>query len=198
MSITTNNPRLVFRLLALLAAAALAVAACGGDGDDESTGDEDTEETTGSTEAAEETTEETTEESDAEEGAADEGEAEEGDDAAAPADALAVELGEWFITTPAVSAGTVTFALDNTGENPHALAIARGTSYEELPQLDNGAVDTDALGDDYLGTSEDIASGASGTVEFDLEAGDYVFFCPIEFGPNSHAGAGQVLSVTVG
>ena len=177
--------RLRFRLLALLALAALALAACGGDSDsDEGSADDDTtEETTETTAAATDEAED---------------DAMEETDEAAPADALPVELGEWFITTPAVSAGTVTFAVDNVGENPHAFAIARGTSYEDLPQKENGAVDTDMLGDDYLGTTEDLASGDSTTIDFDLEAGDYVFFCPIEFGPNSHAAAGQVLSVSVG
>ena len=30
-----------------------------------------------------------------------------------------------------------------------------------------------------------------------LPPGKYVFFCPVAFGPTSHAKAGQVLSVTV-
>ena len=118
---------------------------------------------------------------------------------ALPEGAIAIELGEWFLSEPGdLTAGTFTFALSNTGENPHALAIARGTSYEDLPQLDNGAVDTDALGADFLGTTENIDSGGTATIDFELEAGDYVFFCPVQFGPNSHAKAGQVLSVTVG
>ena len=111
----------------------------------------------------------------------------------------AVDLGEWFLEMPdQLDAGSYTFALTNVGENPHAFAIVRGDAYEDLPQLDNGAVDTDAMGDDFLGASDRIESGASGEVEFELEAGNYVFFCPIQFGPNSHAAAGQVLSVTVG
>lgn len=120
-------------------------------------------------------------------------------DPAPAGDATAVGLGEWFVDTPAtLEAGTITFAVSNTGENPHAFAIVRGTSYEELPLLDNGAVDTEMLGDDFLGKTENIPSGESGEIEFELEAGDYVFFCPVQFGPNSHAAAGQVLSVTVG
>lgn len=166
-------------LVVIVAAIAFLAAACG---DDNSAADETTtteaataEETTTTTAAAEE---EVTE--DAVEG-------------------LPTELGEWFITPPeGLTAGSLTFALMNVGENPHAFAIARGTSYEELPQTENGAVDQEALGEDFIGAAENVAPGESGSVTFDLEAGDYVFFCPIEFGPNSHAAAGQVLSVTVG
>ena len=89
--------------------------------------------------------------------------------------------------------------MSNVGpDNPHAFAIVRGDSYEELPQLDNGAVDTEAMGDDFLGSTDNVEVGDSTEITFDLEAGNYVFFCPIQFGPNSHAAAGQVLSVTVG
>ncbi|MEL7158227.1 MAG: hypothetical protein AAFN30_16730 [Actinomycetota bacterium] len=163
------------RALALLLGLALVVAACGSDDDD---GAEDT---TTTTEAA--ATE--TDESD--------------DEAAAPADGIAVELGEWYIDMPAtLESGSLSFALTNVGENPHTLAVARGSSYDDLPQKENGAVDTDALGADFIGGGDNVDSGGTGAIDFDLEPGDYVFFCPIEFGPNSHAAAGQVLSVTVG
>lgn len=110
-----------------------------------------------------------------------------------------IELTEWTISDPGeLTAGVISFAVDNTGENPHALAVARGTAYEDLPLKSNGAVDTDELGDDYLGASDNVASGDTGTVDFELAPGGYVFFCPIEFGPNSHAGSGQVRSVSVG
>ena len=114
------------------------------------------------------------------------------------AGAVDVELGEWFVDTPdTLDAGTYTFAVTNVGENPHAFAIVEGNSYEELPQLDNGAIDTDVLGDAFLGSTDPLQSGLDVEIEFELEAGNYVFFCPIQFGPNSHAAAGQVLSVTV-
>jgi hypothetical protein len=129
------------------------------------------------------------------------GDSEEGEEAAAPIDppdeGQPVDLGEWYIELGDVAAGATTFTVSNSGENPHALAVARGTSYEELPLLDNGGVDTGALGDDFLGASDRIDSGQEAAVDFELEPGDYVFFCPIAVGPNSHAAQGQVLSVTV-
>ena len=190
----TSSRRSLARLAALFAVFALVFAACG---DDEDTSTETTEAEESETTEAEET--ETTEAEETETTEAEETETTEAEEGGAAADGVPIALAEWTISDPgALAAGSFTFALENTGENPHALAIARGTSYEELPLKENGAVDTDALGDDFLGASDNVDPGGTGSIDFDLEAGDYVFFCPIEFGPNSHAGAGQVLSVTVG
>ena len=112
--------------------------------------------------------------------------------------AVAVGLKEWALETETtVAAGSVTFELTNNGSFPHELAIAKGDSYETLPLLENGAVDEATLGADFLGRSDRVEPGATGTVTFDLEAGTYVFLCNIAVGPNSHAKAGQVLTVTV-
>ena len=113
-------------------------------------------------------------------------------------DAVAVSLDEFNIHTEnEFEAGTISFDVVNEGEFPHQFGIARGADYESLPLLANGAVDEEALGDDYLGATENIASGESATIDFDLEPGNYVFICNIAVGPNSHAKAGQVLSVLV-
>lgn len=121
------------------------------------------------------------------------------DDADAAADgAVPVGMKEWAIETETtVAAGSVTFEITNTGSFPHELAVAKGDSYETLPQLDTGAVDETTLGADFLGRSDRVEPGTTGTVTFDLEAGTYVFLCNIAVGPNSHAKAGQVLTVTV-
>ena len=117
---------------------------------------------------------------------------------AAPSGAVAVGLAEWAIETDvAIPAGTVTFDVSNGGDFAHHFAIARGNSYDELPQIGGGAIDEDALGDDYLGRTANLQSGEATTIEFDLEPGNYVFFCNIA-GTVSHAAQGQVLSVTVG
>ena len=118
---------------------------------------------------------------------------------AAAAEGQAVELKEWSVTvTGDVASGASTFAIANTGENPHALAIVKGDSYESLPKLENGAVDAANLeAGAFIGESEKVDQGATGTLSVTLEPGNYVFFCPIAFGPNSHAKAGQVLAVTV-
>jgi hypothetical protein len=112
---------------------------------------------------------------------------------------VAVTLDDWSIAMPTVlAAGSLTFEVTNDGEFPHRLAIARGTRYEDLPVLDNGAVDTTTLGPDFLGEQlANLATGEAGAIDFELPPGQYVFFCPVVSGPNSHAEAGQVLSVTV-
>ncbi len=205
---TTDRSKALAKLLAVLLALTLVGAACGSDDDDdastddtEAPADDTADDTTDDTEApADDAADDTTDDTEA---PADDTADDTTDDTEAPADDAAggipVALTEWAVgVEPSLTAGSLTFDVTSDGEFPHALAIARGTSYEDLPLKDeNGAVDIDALGDDFLGTTENLQPGEAATITFDLEAGDYVFFCPIENGPNSHAAAGQVLSVTV-
>jgi len=110
----------------------------------------------------------------------------------------AVTLAEFSLATDTeFAAGTVSFTATNEGNFPHEFGIAVGVSYDDLPQLDNGAIDEAALGDDFLGKTDTIAAGENATIDFDLPAGDYVLFCNIQVGPNSHAAAGQTFSVSV-
>jgi hypothetical protein len=116
----------------------------------------------------------------------------------AGADEVAVEMGEWFIDAPStVASGRLTLNVSNIGEELHILVVARGDSYESLPLLYNGGVDEEALGDDAVGETGLIPRGTgTASVELELEPGNYVFFCPIQSGSESHAGLGQTLSVT--
>lgn len=115
------------------------------------------------------------------------------------ADGVPVNLVEWAVETESsLPAGPTTFAVTNGGNFPHEFGIARGPSYEELPLFDNGGIDEETLGDDFLGKTETIDPGGATTIDFELEPGTYVFFCNIIVGPNSHAAQGQVLTVTVG
>lgn len=186
-------------ILAALLGLSMFVAACGSDGDT-TAADNDS---SADTEAADSGAEADDTEAD------DDGETHDDSDddsmAESDSEAILIDLGNpsdgefsLVVGSDGLTGGSLTFNAVNNGENPHAFAIARGTSYEDLPQKDNGAVDTDALGADYLGTTANLQSGEEESITFDLEAGDYVFFCPVEFGPNSHAKAGQVLSVSVG
>ncbi len=118
-------------------------------------------------------------------------------DPAAPAGAIAVNMVEWAVEAPtSLAAGTVAFDVSNGGDFPHHFAVARGNSYEELPQTGGGAIDEATLGADFLGRTANIQSGETATISFDLTPGNYVFFCNIA-GTVSHAAQGQVLSVTV-
>ena len=108
-----------------------------------------------------------------------------------------VSLVEWAIDSETdLTPGVITFNVTNDGDFSHHFAIARGESYETLPQTSGGAIDEATLAADFLGRTNNIQSGGTGTIEFDLEPGNYVFFCNIAT-TVSHAAQGQVLSVTV-
>lgn len=117
------------------------------------------------------------------------------------ADPVLVDLARFMIITDTTvyKAGTINFEVTNTSDMPHEFGIARGDSYEQLPQLPNGSIDEDALGDDYLGKTAIVDQVLSPVreISFDLEPGSYVLFCNLVVGPVSHAARGQVLSVTV-
>lgn len=113
------------------------------------------------------------------------------------AEAVEVSLVEWAVESPIeLIPGVITFDVTNDGDFPHHFAIARGESYETLPQLADGSIDEATLGADFVGRTSNMQSGGTETIEFDLEPGNYVFFCNIATGV-SHAAQGQVLSVTV-
>lgn len=210
-----NNIAHLFALSAVTAL--LLLAGCGSDTDEDSAETETTSESDAADTTETDTTEtddsevETTEgdetetettESDSSEadtgGGEDADETDAGGADGATGSPVSVSLDEWVVDTEStLEAGAITFEVANVGSFPHEFGIARGESYDTLPQLDNGAIDEDTLGDDLLGKLDRVSPGESGTIEFDLEAGNYVFFCNIAVGPNSHAANGQVLSVTV-
>lgn len=117
------------------------------------------------------------------------------------ADPVLVDLAGFQITTATTvyAAGEINFEVVNSSDTPHEFGVARGSSYEDLPQLDDGSIDEDALGDDFLGKTAvvDPTLAPVREISYELEAGEYVFFCNLVVGPVSHAARGQVLSVTV-
>jgi len=171
------------KVIATIAAFALALAACGSEtAEEEGTPADDTEATTAET---------VSNEAEAEKEAPTESDSE--------ATSVDIELVEWAINSSQteIKAGTIVFEVSNTGKGSHKFGIAKGDSYETLPQKANGAVDEDELGSDFLGDTEILKTGETTTLQVNLEPGNYVFMCNIESGPNSHTKAGQVLSVTV-
>lgn len=115
-------------------------------------------------------------------------------------DAVAVSLVEWVVDAPTeLAAGTVELAISNDGEFPHQFTVIRAESYDALPKNELGTVLIDELeeGQVVVGAVEPFDAGTSQSLTVDLEAGNYVFLCNIEFGPNSHAGNGQTLDVSV-
>jgi hypothetical protein len=116
--------------------------------------------------------------------------------AGAPID---VTLKEWSIEAPAsIKAGDITLNVKNGGAFPHELAVMKGDSYPTLPLAANGSVDEAKLAAGaLLGRTQRIGGGGTEAKTFTLTPGNYVFVCNLGGGNNSHAKAGQVLSVTV-
>jgi hypothetical protein len=113
--------------------------------------------------------------------------------------AVDVTLKEWSIDAPAsVKAGDVTLNVKNGGAFPHELVVVKGDSYETLPLGANGSVDEGKLAAGALiGRTQRIGGGGTEAKTFTLTPGNYVFVCNLGGGNNSHAKAGQKLSVTV-
>lgn len=148
------------------------VVACGSDGD------EDAATTTDGGAGADCTTEGTTDEP-------------------ADAGAVAVELGEWFVTpSPAdVPAGISVFIAENQSEEDlvHELVLVQADGIDSL-EVDGDTVSEDALGDSVVGEIAEFPAGQTCSAKFDLAAGDYVLFCnlPTHF----EQGMAAELSVT--
>lgn len=170
-------------LLALMAGLALILAACGDD-------EEGSDDTTTTTAAADD---ETTTTAPADDAAA--------DDAGSGIGVTLNDDFELLLASDPV-AGSVTFNVSNEGpEFPHALVVVRAASLDDLPRKEaNGAVDTDTMdAADIIGsTTVPLDPGVAEDLTVDLEAGDYVIFCPVQNETRSHVAAGQFIEVTIG
>ena len=94
--------------------------------------------------------------------------------AAAEGGAVAVSLTEFMIDMPAeLPAGPTTFTITNDGTIEHNFEVEGQGIEEELPQ--------------------NLAPGASGTLEVDLQPGTYEVYCPV----GNHADQGMVVELTV-
>lgn len=127
----------------------------------------------------------------------------------AGAQTVAVELGEdgedYFITLDkdTVQAGTVTFAIDNTGSMHHEMAIFKtDLDPADLPLTDEGTVDGDKAGlvaeavyTRPLRGDEDhrIRDGRGVDYTIDLPPGKYVLLCDLP----GHYANGQFVAFTV-
>jgi outer membrane lipoprotein SlyB len=119
--------------------------------------------------------------------------------AAAAAAGGTYTLKEWSLEGSAtLPAGQTTLSVTNAGNVGHEFIVIKDTTYEDAPKNDLGTVKEDALpAGSVLGEIEKIEAGATSTLAVNLTPGKYLFVCNIEFGPNSHAGKGQRLNVTV-
>lgn len=184
--------------MAVAVGLSLILAACGGD-------DEDEAEATSTTAAAEEEATTTTAEAEEETTTTAAEEEETTTTAAAEDDAgIGVVLNDDFaiLLDGEPTSGSVTFNVSSEGPDfPHALTIVRAASIDDLPRNEaNGAIDTEAMDPaDIIGsTNVPMPSGTAEDLTVELEAGDYVFFCPVQNETRSHVAAGQIIAVTVG
>ena len=118
-------------------------------------------------------------------------------------DPVGVELrtGELVIEQAVLAPGSINFEASNHEEGPHIFAIARGDSYEALPKLSNGAVDREALGEDFITKTGLLMAGLGNVrlVSVDLAPGTYVLYCNggDDEDEIAHAAHGEALTVTV-
>ncbi len=119
---------------------------------------------------------------------------------------LTVELSEWAVTpeVSSIDAGEIEIIADNVGGEPHELVIVKGVSVDDLPfNAETGKVVEDDLPEgSFIGEIEEFEGGEKMSQTFDLEAGEYVFFCNLaeieEDGElESHFAEGMVTTFTV-
>lgn len=94
-----------------------------------------------------------------------------------------VTLQEWAVVSDKteIAAGTVTFEITNDGPNDiHEFVVLKtDIAPGDLPVDENGVVDEAGGAMEVKGEVEDVAVGASETLELELEAGSYVLLCNI-------------------
>jgi uncharacterized cupredoxin-like copper-binding protein len=94
---------------------------------------------------------------------------------------VGITLQEWAVVpeTMSISAGTVTFDVENIGpQDPHELVVVRtDIAAIDLPTREDGGFDEEAAGVTVIGEIEEFAPGTSASATFELEPGHYVFLC---------------------
>jgi len=101
-----------------------------------------------------------------------------------------------------VPAGTVHFALANTGADPHEFVVLRGVAPADLPIAGDGSFDESSLPDGALvGEVEPFPAGETCDGTFELAPGEYTLVCNIveeeNGGTESHLQEGMVTTLTV-
>ena len=109
---------------------------------------------------------------------------------------VAVDLSDFAIApdTTSITAGSVTFDAHNSGPTEHELVVVKtDLAADALPTSDDGKVDEEGEGVEFIGEIEEFASGLDESGTFDLSAGNYVLFCNIP----GHYASGMTIAVTV-
>lgn len=110
-------------------------------------------------------------------------------DAAEPQE-VKVTLHDFGITldSTALRAGAISFSLENEGPSVHEFVVLASDEDPASFPVENGEVEESAL--DAVDEVEDVAVGATPSLEVDLEPGSYVVICNItgHYAAGMHAG----------
>lgn len=116
-------------------------------------------------------------------------------DAAETVDITATEY-EFDPSTVSVSAGIVTFAVTNAGNQNHELAFLPGGG--DIPLTADGAPDEDALAEGGAFELEGFSPDQTCNATYDFEPGTYTLFCIVEAPDGeTHASKGMIGELTV-
>lgn len=111
-----------------------------------------------------------------------------------PANRVTVNMDEWSmkLSSTTLSAGDVTFTVNNNGKVEHEIAILKtDIPQDKLPVRANDPLKVQEPGN--LGEIEDIAPGATKSATFSLSPGNYVLICNVA----SHYAAGMHIAFSV-
>jgi uncharacterized cupredoxin-like copper-binding protein len=88
---------------------------------------------------------------------------------------VGVALAEYSISpdTHRISAGKITFSVDNTGKQKHEFVVLRTDTHAGLLPKEKG----EASEEGSIGEIGDLEPGQSKTITFDLAPGHYAFIC---------------------
>ena len=104
---------------------------------------------------------------------------------------VAITDSAFDLDTSTVSAGTITFSIENIGAQVHEFEVFAGAEPGQILPLDNGIADTTGL--TVVDEVEDIVPGASPELTIDLEPGTYLLICNLP----AHYAAGNWAEFTV-
>lgn len=108
---------------------------------------------------------------------------------------VAVTLDDYVIQpgSSTVSAGEVTFKIENNGATEHEMVVIRSDIDPATIAVEDHVIDEEAEGMTPIGEVEDVQPGDSTDLVLTLEAGEYILVCNL---PN-HFERGMVTTFTV-
>jgi uncharacterized cupredoxin-like copper-binding protein len=108
---------------------------------------------------------------------------------------VAVTLNDYAIhpEPTTVSAGDVTFHVENAGATKHEMVVIRTDIDPDTIKVEDHEIDEEATGMTPLGEVEDVQPGTSTDLALTLETGRYIFVCNLP----KHFERGMVTTFTV-